>query len=156
MNSWTRRIAVIAAVVALGSLISMAPASARPITISANPDPVAQGGTLTVSGEADCITGSTLSIHVEMGLNALTPQSVSGDAAWQVTFSVPANAALGSYTVNVEGNECTFDIIGVEITAAAVTTTTTVAPTTTLAPTTTAAPAKTAAVAVAATPAFTG
>ena len=151
MNAWTRRIAVIAAVVAVGSLISMAPASAANTPITITPESVAQGGTFTVSGPADCIIG-TLSIHADLGLNALTPQSVSGAAAWEVTFTVPADAALGSYTASVQGNECSFGTAVVLITAAVPTTT--AAPTTTMAPTTTAPPAKIAA--VTATPAFTG
>ena len=152
MNAWTRRIAVIAAVVAVGSLISMAPASAANTPITITPESVAQGGTFTVSGPADCITGSELGISVTKGLTDLAaPQSVSGNAAWQVTFAVPADAELGAYTVDVTNEECTF-ANGTVTVIAAVVTTTTAAPTTTMATTTTAAPAK----AATATPAFTG
>jgi len=146
MNFWTRRIAVVAAVVALGSLISMAPANAASGGIDVNPASVAPGETFTVSGGPDCIKSSELGITVEgLGLS----ESVSGDAAWEVTFTVPANAVADTYPVTVSGEECTFTDGVLTVTAPAPTTT--VAPTTT----TTAALAAKAAV-VNAAPAFTG
>ena len=148
MNFWTRRIAVVAAVVALGSLISMAPANAASGGIDVNPASVAPGETFTVSGGPDCVD-STLGIAVT-GL--MLSQSVSGNAAWEVTFTVPADAVADTYPVTVSGEECTFTDGVLTVTAPAPTTT--VAPTTT----TTAALAVLAAKAavVNAAPAFTG
>lgn len=145
MKTWTRRIAVVAAVVALGSLISIAPANAASGGIDVNPASVAPGEDFTVSGGPDCIKGSELGITVE-GL-ALSG-SVSGDAAWEITFTVPADAVADTYPVTVSGEECTFGDGVLTVTEAA--------PTTTVAPaTTTTAPAAKAA-AVQAAPAFTG
>ena len=156
MASWTRKIAVLATALALGSLIGIAPANAISVTgILVTPPSVAPGDNFTVSGDADCITGDTLTIAVvDLGLS----KQVSGDNPWQVDFTVPENAAPGEYAVTVDGEECSFENGVVTVTAAA-TTTTTVAPTTTsttAAPTTTSTARAAAVTAVAASPSFTG
>jgi len=150
MKTWTRRVALVVALMTLGSLISIAPASAAPLAFTVNPASVAAGGQFTVSGPADCIDSTVLHITVTQ---LTLEQTVSGAAAWSVTFTVPANTAPGTYTVSMFGNECTFSDGAIIVAAAIPTTTTTAAPTTTAARTTTAPAAE--AKAVTADPTFT-
>ncbi|HEY5153243.1 MAG TPA: hypothetical protein VIJ47_00820 [Acidimicrobiales bacterium] len=103
-----------------------------------------------MSGPADCIKGNILTISVTgLGLTA----TVSGDAAWEVPFTVPTNAAPATYPVVVDNEECTFADGSLVVVEPATTTTTTAAPTT-VAPTTTEPAAQ--AEAVTASPTFTG
>jgi len=152
MKTWTRRVALVVALLALGSWAGVTPASAASLAITVNPASVAPGDDFTVSGPADCIDTTTLHITV---VDLSLEQTVSGAAAWEVKFTVPANTAPGTYTVSMFGNECGF-ADGAIVVADAVTTTTTAAPTTTTtaAPTTTAPAAQ--AEAVSASPTFTG
>jgi hypothetical protein len=152
MTSRIGRISLLVAVVTLASFIGVAPANATSLPVTVTPPTAGPRDHFVVSGPADCIQGSTLTITIA-GL--LLTDSVSGDNAWELTFTVPDTVAIGSYPIVVTGQECNFSIASIEVVAS---TTTTAAPTTaaptTLAPTTTAPAAK--AAAVAATPAFTG
>jgi hypothetical protein len=147
MNSITRRIAIVAAAVALAAGFAAGPASAGTVVraLVVTPASASPGESIVVSGSADCIQGSTLTVAIQgLGLS----DQISGDASWQLDFVVPVDAVPGPYAVEVvDGNECSFTAATLTVVAAATTTTT-------IATTTTAAPAAKAA--VAAQPAFTG
>ncbi len=91
---------------ALAGGIGLAPAQAGGNPITVTPATVAPGEDFTVAGPADCILGSTLDVMIpELEL----AQTVSGDAAWSVVFTVPDDAEPGTYQVVVDGEECTFN-----------------------------------------------
>lgn len=105
MSSWTRRVVVVVAVIALAGLVGLSPAQAGVNPVTVTPSTVAPGEDFTVSGPADCITGDTLTISIAaLGLS----QSVSGDAPWSLDFTAPDDAEPGTYQVVVDGEECTF------------------------------------------------
>ncbi len=162
---------VIVTGVMFGLLVVLAAAPAGAVQASApiaNPDPVAPGQSFTVSGNADCITGSTITVAIPaLQLSTTT----NADAAWQVSFTAPSTAATGSYPITVSNSECGYSqgaltiatAVATTTTTAVVTTTTTAVTTTTVKPTTTTVKATTtttaaaaAAVAVQSAPAFTG
>jgi hypothetical protein len=89
----------------LSGLIGVVPAGAGASAIVVSPTPVAPGADFTVEGPADCILGDTLTVSIA---DLQLSQDVSGDAAWSLTFTVPTDAAPGSYPVVVTGEECSF------------------------------------------------
>ena len=108
MNGLLRRISIAGAVVLLGGVLGMATADAGGNPLTVTPNPVAPGEDFTVSGGPDCIEGSTLTIAVEGETDLVPEQSVSGDEAWSVTFTVPEDAEPGDYSIIVSGEECSF------------------------------------------------
>jgi hypothetical protein len=143
-KTWGTRSLAAAAVLGLTLLLGTMSAGAGQVALVINPNPVAAGQSFTVSGPADCITGSTLVIDItELSLTA----SVSGDDPWSVPFTVPADTPAGTYLVTVNGNECSYSDASLVVVDAATTTTTAPATTTT---------AVAVADATAAAPAFTG
>jgi hypothetical protein len=147
MNTITRRVLIAAAAVALAAGFAAGPAGAGTVSraLAVTPATASPGESIVVSGPADCIQESTLTVAIDgLGLS----DQVSGDAPWELDFVVPDDAVPGPYAVEVvDGNECSFTAATLTVVAAATTTTT-------MATTTTAAPAAQAA--VAAQPTFTG
>jgi len=115
MRSLTERITIGAAVLGLLVVLVAVPAGAdTQIPPVANPATVAPGQSFQVSGAADCITGSTLTVAIAgLSLSATT----SGDAAWQVSFIAPTSAADGAYPITVTGSECSYATGSVTIAA---------------------------------------
>lgn len=104
MGTWTKRVVIAAAIVGLAACFGVAPADAgvTPAPV-VSPATVAPGGTFSVSGVADCIQGSTLTVSVP-DLSIST--TVSGDADWSVQLTVPLGTTPGTYLVTVDGSEC--------------------------------------------------
>jgi hypothetical protein len=163
---------VAVAALAMGAAPVSAGVSVTPFTVT--PDPVAPGGTLTISG-VGCTGGGTVALELFAGdfggtmvePSGPTVDSVDASAAvsgvWSDTMTAPATAKTGdklTVWARCLGESSTFTYFNVAVTVVdpADTTTTTAAATTT---TTTAAATSTTvaaapATAVPATPTFTG
>jgi hypothetical protein len=164
---------VAVAALAMGAAPVSAGVSVTPFTVT--PDPVAPGGTLTISG-VGCTGGGTVALELFAGdfggtmvePSGPTVDSVDASAAvsgvWSDTMTAPATAKTGdklTVWARCLGESSTFTYFNVAVTVvdpADTTTTTTAAATTT---TTTAAATSTTvaaapATAVPATPTFTG
>jgi hypothetical protein len=164
---------VAVAALAMGAAPVSAGVSVTPFTVT--PDPVAPGGTLTISG-VGCTGGGTVALELFAGdfggtmvePSGPTVDSVDASAAvsgvWSDTMTAPATAKTGdklTVWARCLGESSTFTYFNVAVTVVdpADTTTTTAAATTTT--TTTAAATSTTvaaapATAVPATPTFTG
>ena len=108
-----RRVMVVGMAVVLGGWIGAVPTDAQVVPITAPvvaPTTVAPGQDFTVSGVADCIQGTTLTVSVP-GLQLSV--TVTGSASWSVHFTVPSTATPGHYSVTVTGAECAFPDGGV-------------------------------------------
>jgi hypothetical protein len=155
IKSLTRRLALACAIVSLVALCAASPAGAAPLTLTVAPSPITPGGTFTIFGSADCITGTTLTVSV---VGAGLSTSVSGDASWDISFTTTSTVPTGTFPITVTGNECSYPAASITIEPLATTTTSSTTTSTTTAPTTTkpTTTAKAAAAAVTASPSFTG
>ncbi len=106
MRFWTRRLIVLGVLFGFLVALGATPAGAAPTPAPvANPSTVAPGQAFTVSGVADCITGTTLTVAVPgLALSTTTP----GDADWQVNFTAPTSATPGTYPITISNSECSY------------------------------------------------
>ncbi len=142
-KTWGARSLAAAAAIGVTLLLATASAGAGQTSFDVSPNPVVAGQDVTISGTADCITGSFFDIEIaELGLS----DSVNADNPWDVVFTIPADTPAGTYLVTVTGGECDPQDVSLVVIDAA--------PTTTAPATTTTAVAV--ADATAAAPAFTG
>jgi hypothetical protein len=106
MGSWIKRVVIAMAIVGVASGFAVVPASAGqfPAPVVA-PSPVAPGEDFTVSGVADCIENTILTVTVA---DLLLSATVSGESAWEVQMTVPLGTDPGTYPVTIEDSECSY------------------------------------------------